>query len=154
MTIDFIPTLEPESPNNEDTQPESRHNYVTSTPRGHFFEMDDTPDRERVRLSHRSGTFIEMHPGGDEVHKVYGDGYEITVKNKQVIIQGDCKVEIHGDCSVHELEGVQPADTLSLQVGSQWTIYGSPYQVTKVRKLANGGLDIHFESVNESLVAR
>ena len=100
MTIDFIPTLEPESPNNEDTQPESRHNYVTSTPRGHFFEMDDTPDRERIRLSHRSGTFIEMHPGGDEVHKVYGDGYEITVKNKQVIIQGDCKVEIHGDCSV------------------------------------------------------
>jgi len=47
----------------------------------------------------------------------------------------------------HELEGVQPADTLSLQVGSQWTIYGSPYQVTKVRKLANGGLDIHFESL-------
>ena len=47
----------------------------------------------------------------------------------------------------HELEGVQPADTLSLHVGSQWTIYGSPYQVTKVRKLANGGLDIHFESV-------
>ena len=47
----------------------------------------------------------------------------------------------------HELEGVQPADTLSLHVGSQWTINGSSYQVTKVRKLANGGLDIHFESV-------
>ena len=48
---------------------------------------------------------------------------------------------------VQELEGVQPADTLSLRVGSQWTINGSPYQVTKVRKLANGGLDIQFESM-------
>ena len=47
----------------------------------------------------------------------------------------------------HELEGVQPADTLALQVGSQWTINGSAYQVTKVRKLASGGLDIHFESM-------
>jgi len=48
---------------------------------------------------------------------------------------------------VHELEGVQPADTLAIQIGSQWEISGSVYQVTKVRKLANGGLDIHFESL-------
>ena len=47
----------------------------------------------------------------------------------------------------HELEGVQPADTLAIQIGSQWEISGSVYQVTKVRKLANGGLDIHFESL-------
>lgn len=47
----------------------------------------------------------------------------------------------------HELEGVQPADTLALQVGSQWTINKSDYLVTLVRKLANGGLDIHFESM-------
>ena len=47
----------------------------------------------------------------------------------------------------HELEGAQPSDMLALQVGSQWTINESPYQVTKVRKLANGGLDIQFESM-------
>ena len=47
----------------------------------------------------------------------------------------------------HELEGVQPADTLALQVGSRWTINRSDYQVTLVRKLADGGLDIHFESL-------
>lgn len=48
---------------------------------------------------------------------------------------------------VHELEGIQPEDTLALQVGSRWTIDGSDYQVTQVRKLANGGLDIRFESL-------
>lgn len=47
----------------------------------------------------------------------------------------------------HELEGVQPADTLALQVGSRWTINRSDYLVTLVRKLASGGLDIHFESM-------
>ena len=48
---------------------------------------------------------------------------------------------------VHELEGVQAEDTLALQVGSQWMLNGSVYQITQVRKLANGGLDIHFESL-------
>lgn len=48
---------------------------------------------------------------------------------------------------VHELEGIQPEDTLALQVGSRWTINRSDYQVTLVRKLADGGLDIHFESL-------
>jgi hypothetical protein len=48
---------------------------------------------------------------------------------------------------VHELEGAQAEDTLALQVGSQWTINRSDYQVVLVRKLADGGLDIHFESL-------
>jgi hypothetical protein len=66
-----------------------------------MFEMDDTKDRERVRLQHRTGTFIEMQPNGDEVHKVYGNGYEITVKDKKVQIQGQCIVEILGDATIH-----------------------------------------------------
>jgi hypothetical protein len=48
---------------------------------------------------------------------------------------------------VHELEGAQAEDTLALQVGSRWTINRSDYRVVLVRKLANGGLDIHFESL-------
>ena len=67
---------EPESAANTDYQPQYPYNQVMQTESGHFFEMDDTPTRERVRLNHRSGTFIELHPSGDEVHKVYGDGYE------------------------------------------------------------------------------
>lgn len=48
---------------------------------------------------------------------------------------------------VHELKGIQTADTLALQTGSQWTINGSAYQVTRVRKLADGRLDICVESL-------
>jgi hypothetical protein len=92
--------FEPESAANTDYQPEYRYNHVKETPRGHLFEMDDTPTRERIRLSHRSGTFIEMHPNGDEVHKVFGDGYEITIKDRNVLIKGTCNITIEGDCNM------------------------------------------------------
>ena len=92
--------VEPRSPA-LDAPPEYGMNYVQITDSGHSFEMDDTPDRERIRLTHRLGTFIEMHPNGDEVHKVYGDGYEITVKNKNVLVKGTCNITIEGDAQLH-----------------------------------------------------
>jgi hypothetical protein len=70
---------------------------VTASESGHTFEMDDSRNRERVRLAHRTGTFIEMHPNGDEVHKVYGNNFTITVKDNNVLIQGNCFVTIEGD---------------------------------------------------------
>lgn len=88
---------EPESPSNSENPPRFPYNQMTQSRSGHTFEMDDTPSRERVRLTHRTGTFIEMHPNGDEVHKVYGDGYEITIKDKNVLIKGACTVTIEGD---------------------------------------------------------
>jgi len=95
---------EPESAANTDYQPVYPYNNITLTESGHSFEMDDTPTRERVRLQHRSGTFIEMHPNGDEVHKVYGDGYEITIKNKNVLIKGTCNITVEGDCNMQVLK--------------------------------------------------
>lgn len=96
--------LEPESAANTDFQPVYPFNKITQTESGHSFEMDDTPTRERVKLLHRTGTFIEMHPNGDEVHKVYGDGYEITIQDKNVLVKGQCNITIEGD-SVTEIKG-------------------------------------------------
>jgi hypothetical protein len=93
--------FEPESAANTDYQPEYRYNHTKETPRGHLFEMDDTPTRERIRLSHRSNTFVEMHPNGDMVQKVFGDGYEIVVKDKNVLIKGACNITIEGDCNMY-----------------------------------------------------
>lgn len=92
--------FEPESAANTQYQPEYRYNHVKETPRGHLFELDDTPTRERVRISHRNGTFIEMHPNGDMVHKVLGNGYEITIDDKNVLVKGNCNVTIVGDCNM------------------------------------------------------
>lgn len=97
---EYAPILEPESVT-EETPPSYPYNKITQTESGHIFELDDTPNQERIKLAHRIGTFIEMHSNGDEVHKVYGDGYEITIKNKNVIIKGHCNITIDGDCTTY-----------------------------------------------------
>jgi len=90
---------EPESAANTDYQPIYPYNNVTATEAGHKLEMDDTPTRERIRLSHRVGTFIEMHPDGSEVHKVFGNGYTIIVQNNNIKISGNCNIDIEGNCN-------------------------------------------------------
>lgn len=90
---------EPESAANTDYPPMYPYNSVTQTQSGHSFEMDDTPTRERIRLQHRSNTFIEMHPNGDEVHKIYGKSYEIVINGKNVEITGDCNITINGNAN-------------------------------------------------------
>ena len=92
---------EPESPASIAYPPKYPFNNITQTPSGHMFEMDDTPGGERIRIHHRSGTFTEMHPNGDEVHKIYGDGYEIITKNKNVLISGVCNITVEKDCLLH-----------------------------------------------------
>lgn len=97
-------SLQPESVANTANPPKFPYNNIKETESGHSFEMDDTPKRERVRLQCRSGTFIEMDPEGNETHKIYGNGYEIVVKDKNVTIEGSCSVTIKGD-SVVSVEG-------------------------------------------------
>ena len=92
---------EPESAANTDYQPIYAYNDVKLTDSGHTMEFDDTPTRERIRLQHRTGTFIEMHPSGNLVHKVYGTGFEIVINDKNVLIKGACNITIEGDSILH-----------------------------------------------------
>jgi hypothetical protein len=90
-----------ESEASVENPPRYPDNNITQTKSGHLFELDDTRDRERIRIHHRSKTFIEMHSNGDETHKIVGDGYEIIAKNKYVNIKGLCNITIEGDSIVH-----------------------------------------------------
>ena len=84
-----------------DNPPKYPYNKITQSESGHSLELDDTPSKERVRLQHRSGSFIEMQPDGTEVHKIYGDGYEITLGSKNVSIKGQCNITVEGACVVN-----------------------------------------------------
>ena len=90
-----------ESESSVENPPRYPDNNITDTKSGHIFELDDTKGRERIRIHHRSKTFIEMHSNGDETHKIVGDGYEIIAKNKYVNIKGLCNITIEGDSIVH-----------------------------------------------------
>jgi len=92
---------EPESAANTDYQPIYPFNNITQTESGHSFEMDDTPTRERIRIQHRSNTFIEMHPNGSMVQKIWGNGYEIIANDKNVLVKGICNITVEGDAYLH-----------------------------------------------------
>jgi len=92
---------EPESQASVETPPKYPYNNIVQTESGHTFELDDTPERERIRLEHRSGTFTEIQSDGTEVHKIIGDGYEIVTKDKNVLIKGVCNITVNGDAIFH-----------------------------------------------------
>lgn len=156
---------EPESAANTDYQPVYPYNNVTQTRSGHMFELDDTKDRERVRLQHRANTFIEMHPNGNEVHKIFGDGYSITLgdhnisigvddgnlaKKLQITVYGDVNMQIMGD-KIENVEGdvtqhikgsytqvVEGYSSITSQLGTSITAGGG----------TSGGLQIKAANVN------
>jgi hypothetical protein len=89
---------EPDSQSANSVYPHNQGFYSKS---GHFVEMDDTPDYERIRIQHRIGNYTEIQSDGTEVHKITGDNYEIVVKNNHVLIKGYCSVTIQGDSKLN-----------------------------------------------------
>ena len=64
---------------------------------GHIHEIDDTPGGARLLQQHIAGTFTEIHPTGDKVVKVVGEEYEIIIKDKSILIEGDLNVTVKGN---------------------------------------------------------
>lgn len=155
---------EPESAANTDYQPKYPYNNVTQTRSGHMFELDDTKGRERVRLQHRANTFIEMHPNGDEVHKIFGDGYTITLgdhnisigvddgnlaKKLNITVFGDVNMQISGN-KVENIDGdvTQHIKGNFTQVVEGYSDVTSQIGMTLTTGGGSGGLHIKSGSVN------
>ena len=67
---------------------------------GHIVELDDTPNKERIHVFHRTGTYTEINQEGRRVNKIVGDDIEVVLKDNTVYIQGNAKVEIKGNVDV------------------------------------------------------
>jgi hypothetical protein len=104
---------------NEDTPPAYGYNHTMESPRGHMIEMDDTPDRERVRITHQNGTYIEMRANGNGEWKIQKDGYLVTLgdynvsigtddgnnaQNLNLTVYGDVNMRVTGD-KIETIEG-------------------------------------------------
>jgi hypothetical protein len=72
-------------------------NHVHESEIGHIHEIDDTPGGARLLQQHITGTFTEIHPKGEKVVKVVGDCYEIIIKDKSILIEGDLNVTVKGN---------------------------------------------------------
>jgi hypothetical protein len=87
--------VENESAANTTTPPLFRYNHTIETPRGHLLEMDDTPGRERIRLTHRANTFIELAPDGNGTFKIFGSGYQVVLGDYNVAVGVDDQQNAH-----------------------------------------------------------
>lgn len=74
-------------------------NHVRVTESGHVFEVDDSPDAERIHEYHTAGTFYEIQPNGTRVTKVVGDDYEMVLHDKNMVVKGNVNITVQGsDC--------------------------------------------------------
>ena len=75
------------------------YNYAIDTESGHAFEMDDTPDYERINLMHKTGSHVEFRPTGDVHKKVVGSSNIVVDKDESMHVKGNRIVYIDGDLS-------------------------------------------------------
>jgi hypothetical protein len=72
------------------------YNKVIETESGHKIELDDTQGAERVRITHHSGSFVEMQPEGDIVIR-QENKYEIVLSNDNCHVQGNINLLVDGN---------------------------------------------------------
>jgi hypothetical protein len=77
------------------------YNKVIETESGHVVEYDDTPGAERINISHRSGTFIEMHPDGTITIKSVKDTFDIVTANKNEYVGGNHNLTIDSSGNIY-----------------------------------------------------
>lgn len=80
------------------------HNKVYATS-SHVKEYDDTPDAERIRERHKSGTFYQVHPNGDIVTHVVGDNYHVIAGDDKLHIKGNVQIVIDNNINLTAATG-------------------------------------------------
>jgi len=83
---------EPASPYNA----EYTYNKVYESQSGHCIEVDDTPNAERLRIYHRSGSMVEIHPDGTLDRRSRGSEYVTVGNDNKVSVNGDYQVNVGG----------------------------------------------------------
>ena len=75
-------------------------NKVVQTESGHVVEMDDSPDGERIRIWHRTGSMTEIHPDGTQVHRVTKDDYVVVSGDRKAVVKGEFDLTVVDDSNV------------------------------------------------------
>lgn len=73
------------------------YNNAIETESGHAFELDDTPDYERINLMHRGGSHLEFRPEGSVQQKIMNNSTRMIGKDEVVHIKGNQLIYIDGD---------------------------------------------------------
>jgi len=89
-------------PKEGDTNEKAKGNYplnkVYETETGHYKEYDDTPGDERIKESHKSGTYYEMK--NDGTLRIY------ATKDLEIVTEGDVNITVNGGQTTIDSEDV------------------------------------------------
>ena len=112
-------------------------NKVYEDEAGNIVEIDATPGAERIHVYHKSGSFVEFTNDG-AVIKIQGDLYEFS-KNKNIRVEGDCKIEVDGDATtkVGGSANIEVDGDATTKVGGSANIEVDGDTTTKVGGSAN-----------------
>ena len=93
-----------------------KYPYVFSiqTESGHYLDLDDTPNAERVTLIHRTGSFITIDSGGNIT--ISGKNINITATGT---ITNKAPTEIKEDTPTHTTTGIH-TDSIGIHYSGGW----------------------------------
>jgi len=63
----------------------------------HVIELDDTERSERIHIYHKTGSFIEFHPNGDEVEVIKAKKFMIVESDSNIFVGGNENKKINGN---------------------------------------------------------
>lgn len=86
-------------------------NVIIKSNNGHFIEMDDTVDAERINIQHKNGTFITLMPDKSIVIRSQGGLQQITYKDNDLFVKGNMNITVIGDVNISS-NGNTNIDTL------------------------------------------
>ena len=93
------------------------NNHVYESESGHLLEFDDTADKERIHLYHKTGSSVEYNPNGDRVNIVKGDDYMLMSGSNKVDIQGLSDITIGGRHKIYINKDGAEDNNYDIQVG-------------------------------------
>jgi len=115
------------------------YNSIREFEGGMVEEYDSTSENTRITESHQSGTYREILHDGTTTTKIVGEGYQITLQDHNMYIQGDLNVTVEGNMR-HMVEG-----DYTLEVGGGMFTYVNGNRETKIN-----GSDVKEITVDES----
>jgi hypothetical protein len=126
-------------------------NTVEESDSGHLREVDDTPGHERIKETHRTGTFYEIHPDGSKVTRIVKDNYEVTVGDDFAVIEGRCAVYVEGQADFYCMKDINVKTEKNATVTASQDV--TVYAKENVRAVAKEGNAIVSAGRNATVYA-
>jgi hypothetical protein len=133
--------------NSYDQGGEYHKNKVYTTPAGHYVEMDDTKDGERIRIQHLNGSFVEFRPDGSVVYRSNKDAYEVVAGEKNIRVKGSVNIQVDGnaDIKIGGNADVEVSGNLTAEIGGMTEIKSGGEIALKSPKLTHNEINIGYD---------